>query len=143
LNREILQVSPEGDGMKVYYRMLETCDKGLLCDDNIHALLVPFPAAQHAAIRQYLRIAVEIRDSLAHGAILQFDNEARDAMGHCLAKCVQMLMVSGRTHMIRENAFYRWQARNSAEDHGLEDWLSAQKVIDRWFRQFDIVHDGE
>lgn len=133
MNSNILQVSPEGAGMKVYYRMLEYRGKGLCSQDNITKLLNAFPDNQHVAIQHYLQMSIRIRDAFAHGALLQFDDTARGAIGHCLLKTIQAFRHAGRTHMINENAYYRWLQRRSNEDRSLEDWNLAQIEVDAFF----------
>lgn len=133
----ILQVSPQGNGLKINYLMLDETH-GLYTGKNIQKLLEALPPEQHEAAKIYLDVAIKIRNALAHGAISLFDEKTNYSMGHCLLKIVQLLMLAGRNHMIRERAYYLWLCKQTNEDRPLADWLDAQKYIDHLFRRFGV-----
>src|SRR5262249_55191060 len=77
-----------------------------------------------------LSLAVQARNALAHGAVVQYDEPTHLGMGHLLLKATQMLVGAGEHHMTRECAWYRWRTFHPDQDgYDVEDWLAPQANI--------------
>ena len=84
------------------------------------------PPGRENAIRT-LRLAVRLRDAVAHGAIREFDERRQRAFGHIFVKAAQVLMESGQFRMTRERAYFLWENdRHCEHGHHVQDWRRAE-----------------
>jgi hypothetical protein len=131
LGEKVLQETTSGDSLRFQYLMLD--DEGL-CSEAILAHLVSYldPPEQDMA-KKVLRLAIEGRNNLAHGAILHFDEPTALGLGHLFLKAVQALAGAGEHHMTREAAWYRWNSQRGrlGDEYTLrlEDWFIGEEAV--------------
>jgi len=131
----VLQRSCFGsEGRCFQYRMLDRREGGLCADPVIAELVSYISPADHEYARRTLKLAVKVRDALAHGAMLKHDEMDHLAAGHVMIKALQLLMGSALHKMSKVSAYYHWKTfRKGADGYELPDWLHGEKQV------FDLV----
>ena len=118
------------DFLKFQYRMLDKRPTSI-CNEQVTESLVEHlkPAVRENA-KRILRLAVDARNAIAHGAVVAFDPRTAYAMGHIIVKAAQTLVTAGLHHMTAETAFMSWKAERKEEHgHDVVDWFSSQKAV--------------
>jgi hypothetical protein len=130
LGFEVLQKTPKGTDSYFQHRMLSTASGGL-CDGPIQKeLLEHLDTGERDLAWQVVMAAVQARNTLAHGAILDFDDSYHKGVGHLFIKSQQLLMSAGLFHMNREAAFFRYRRLHPTEDRrAVEDWLVTEPQV--------------
>jgi hypothetical protein len=131
----VLQRSrPRGRGIvKTQYKMLDGRKTGLCTEEVLNRLVICYPSNWKELGKRILRLAIKARNSIAHGAVVAFDNTTANGLGNILAKASQTLATAGLHHMVSERAYYRWQNEHGGAngfDH--EAWLFAEQEILNW-----------
>jgi hypothetical protein len=130
LGVEILQRSrPAGGGcLKTHYKMLDSRLTGICSAGVLDRIVSHLPCASQQTAKHLLGLAIKARNSVAHGAVVSFDDYTADGLGNILAKAVQTLVTAGLHHLISERAYYRWKCMLGKEEtSALSDWLEAEK----------------
>lgn len=131
LGMKVLQESESGASLRFQYRMLD--DEGLTSPAAIGRLVDYLEPAERVIAADVLTLAVKGRNSLAHGAIVRFDEPTSLGLGHLFLKATQALVGAGEHHMTREAAWYRWERRREKggdeEMLRLEDWLVGEEAV--------------
>jgi len=137
LGLPILCSTHSGDTWYFQYRMLD--DDGLHGSEYVNRLVEYLEPQERDLAREVLRLAVQARNALAHGAVVQFDEPTHLGMAHLLLKATQLLAGAGEHRMTRECAWYRWQNLHP-DQHGYDqaDWLAAEEEV---LHNIDILGD--
>lgn len=132
LGEKILQETESGATFRFQYFML---DDENLCRPDLLARLCGYldaPAERDMAVAT-LKMAVQGRNSLAHGAVVRLDDPTFLGMTHLFLKAIQMLVGAGEFHMTQQAAWYRWNSRRErvgiADGYHLEDWFTEEEAI--------------
>ena len=132
LGVKILQETESGATLRFQYFML---DDENLCKPDILAQLCGYldtPAERDMAV-DTLKLAVQGRNSLAHGAVVRLDDPTFLGITHLFLKAIQLLVGAGEFHMTRQAAWYRWNSRRKhtgiIDGYHLEDWLTEEEAI--------------
>jgi hypothetical protein len=112
----------------VQYRML---DDQQLCNDSVlDALTSGIPTSQRSLAHKVSRLAVKIRNAIAHGGIASFDTYISDTAGHLVIKAIQGLVAAGIHQMCQVAAYHHWKDVNEERlGSELEDWLAGEKQV--------------
>ena len=132
---KVLQETESGATLRFQYFMLD--DVGL-CRPDILVRLCGYldtPTEQDLAI-ETLKLAVQGRNSLAHGTVIRLDDPTFVGMGNLFLKAIQALVEAGEFHMTRQAAWYRWNTRRErtgiVDGYDREDWFTEEEaVLDR------------
>jgi hypothetical protein len=123
LNRSV-SATPE-ELVAFRYKMLdqhELCATGTL--DRFVESVDPL---EREVAKTVLTLAVKVRDSVAHGAIVTLGMDHGIAMGHLVVKAIQCLVEAGEHEMIKTAAYYRWKDR--PQQDALANWLDGEKDV--------------
>ena len=109
--------------------MLDQRRTSLATDEVLAALTAYIGAVGQPHGIRTLRLAIKLRDAMAHGGVGEFTEEKQLGYGHLFIKAAQLLMESGEHHMASEGAYFLWEnERHGAHGYDLEDWLRAEQA---------------
>ena len=105
------------------YQMLDQRRTSLATDEVLAALTAYIGAVGQPHGIRTLRLAIKLRDAMAHGGVGEFTEEKQLGYGHLFIKAAQLLMESGEHHMASEGAYFLWEN----ERHG-GAWLRSRRL---------------
>jgi len=117
--------------------MLDGSERGI-CTNHILDSIVAQSTRPGPNAKRVLRLAIKLRNGLAHGAYVSFDEDILSAMGNVFFKAIQMLCSAGYCRMVHEAAFYRHtqNEKNGQESCHLENWNQAQHFVSRQIQSY-------
>lgn len=111
-----------GDSLRFQHLMLEERHSGLCCGRIIDRIVGHIVTEQQDNARRAIKLAVRVRNSFSHGAIVTLDEPTQLGLGHLVIKATQALVTAGMEHMVHEAAYFRWQNRRDDECCPIDDW---------------------
>ncbi|MCU1224618.1 MAG: hypothetical protein JWQ42_2711 [Edaphobacter sp.] len=125
-----IQRSDVGQNLRMFqYRMLDSTEGGLCSPAALEALVECLQPQERPIAERTIALAVKVRNALAHGAIVDYDEHNHLAAGHIVIKATQLLMEVSRRHWVREAAYFRSLGSTGSP---VENWLSAEEDVYEW-----------
>jgi hypothetical protein len=130
---KVIQRQRKGPNERMFqYRMLDSRENGLSSPEIVGCLIENLDPADREKATRTIDLAVKVRNALAHGATVSYNDDGHLAAGHFVIKATQILMQVTEEHMTREAAYYRSLNRpRSRPAHPDEDWDYAEVEIHR------------
>jgi hypothetical protein len=123
LNRSVSE-TPE-EPVVFRYKMLDQHE--LCATETLDRFVESVDPSERDVAKTVLTLAVKVRDSVAHGAIVTLGMDDGIAMGHLVVKAIQCLVEAGEHEMIKTAAYYRWKDRPHQD--ALANWLEGEKDV--------------
>lgn len=125
--------------MHLQYRMLDSSPKGICTDEIIRRIVDHVPVETRNNAERVLRLAVDSRNALAHGAIHDLSEDYYEAMGKIFFKGIQASIECCLHSMIKDAAYFHWKKhRDGKHGYDREDWLIGWREVLEQLRKYSL-----